>query len=84
MTDRDVLRDEIERDVIIHNATAKGRGVPLKAMQERDKTITVLPGGPKFIFLPDDTLKSIIKAGKAYDSNGERRYVAPKGNSRKG
>jgi hypothetical protein len=65
-TDRDILLDEIERMCCITG----------KTFEEREHTITV-HGGPKYIFLADGTLKSIIKNGKAYGPDGEKRYVSP-------
>jgi hypothetical protein len=65
MTDRDVLRDEIERMCVIHG----------KTFDEKGKSITVLPSGPKFIFMTDGSIKTIIRGGKAFDSNGPRKYV---------
>ena len=62
MTDRDVLRDEIERVCVIYG----------KTFVEKDRTINVL-GGPKYIFEADGTLKSIIKAGQSFGPNGGRK-----------
>jgi hypothetical protein len=68
MSDRDILRDEIERGCVISG----------KIMIERDASITVIHG-PKFIFTAEGEIKSIIRNGKAYGPDGQRPYVAPKG-----
>jgi hypothetical protein len=60
-TDRDKLRDAIERACVIAG----------KVCEERDCTITVL-GGPKYIFTAEGDLKSIIKGGKSFNDKGER------------
>jgi hypothetical protein len=70
MTDRDKLVIEIERMCVITG----------KTYEERDHTITV-HNGPKFIFTAEGEVKSIIRDGKAYGPNGQRPYVAPKGNA---
>jgi hypothetical protein len=67
LTDRDVLRDELERMCVISG----------KRFEERDASINII-GGPRFIFTAEGEIKSIIKDGKAYGPDGERRYVAPK------
>jgi hypothetical protein len=61
VTDRYILRDEIERQCVIYG----------KGFEETDRTITV-HDGPKFFFRIDGTLKSIIKDGKSYTADGER------------
>ena len=76
-TTRDFLRDEIERMVIIDNATL---GLNLR-VEEKDKTISILPNGAKFIFTPEGEIKTIVKGGKAFSADGERKYVPPKGKS---
>jgi len=67
MSDRDVLRDQIERACVISG----------KRFEERDASINVI-GGPRFIFTAEGEIKSIIKDGKAYGPDGQRPYVAPK------
>jgi hypothetical protein len=68
VTDREVLSFEIERQCVITG----------KLMIERDASITVIHG-PKYLFTADGELKSVIRDGKAYGPDGERRYVVPKG-----
>lgn len=63
MTDKDILRDEIERQCVISG----------KRYEEKECTITVI-GGPKFIFTRAGEIKSIIRDGKAYGPDGERKY----------
>jgi hypothetical protein len=70
-TDRDILRDEIERMCVISG----------KFFIERDTTITVIHG-PKFIFTAEGEIKSIIRDGKAYGPDGQRHYVPPKGSGK--
>jgi len=67
MTDREVLRDMIEIMAAIDG----------KHVEEKEKTITVLPGGPKYIFTTAGEIKSIIRNGKAFGPESERRYVSP-------
>jgi hypothetical protein len=63
MTDRDILRDEIERLCIIDG----------KTFEEKLRSITVLPGGPKYMFDADGNLKSVMKAGVSYNEKGARK-----------
>ena len=60
MTDRDILRDEIERLCIIQQ----------KNVKETDSCIEVIPGGPKYIFTPEGVLRSVIKMGVSYKEHG--------------
>jgi len=46
-----------------------------KNYAETDSTITVIPGGPKYMFTADGELRSIIRDGKSFDADGERRYT---------
>lgn len=61
MTDREKLRDEIERACVIAGKTC----------EERDSSITVI-GGAKFIFLDSGELKSIIRGGISYGPDGRK------------
>lgn len=55
MTDREKLRDEIERMCVITGRT----------FEEKDKTISVR-GGPKYTFTEAGEIKSIIRGGISY------------------
>jgi hypothetical protein len=55
VTDRDVLRNWI-------NLQTDG-------WEEREYSITVF-GGPKYMFLADGTIKSVIKDGRSYHPGG--------------
>ena len=65
MTDRDVLRDEIERMCVIDRMVCKERGQSIEVI-----------GGPKYMFTAEGELKSIISSndGKSFDADGERIY----------
>jgi hypothetical protein len=60
-TDRDKLRDEIERMCVISG----------KGYEETDRTI-IVHDGPKYFFRIDGSIKSIIKDGISYNAEGER------------
>jgi hypothetical protein len=62
-TDRDKLRDEIERMCIIDG----------KTFEEKLRSITVIPGGPKFLFNEEGELKSVTRDGVSYTENGVRK-----------
>lgn len=62
LTDKDILRDEIERVCVIDGLI----------FTEKDRTITI-PGRVKYIFETDGTVKSIIKDGKSFGPDGSRR-----------
>jgi hypothetical protein len=94
MTDREIKREAwrkaavkalaqgLDRDKL-EGAIAISCAIRGKQYEDRDHTLTVI-GEPKFkyIFTADDEIKTIIRDGRAYDENGERRYVAPKGRSK--
>ena len=61
LTDRDILRDQIERACVIAGKTC----------EERDYSITVI-GGPKYLFLDNGELKSIIRDGISYGPDGKK------------
>lgn len=61
MSDRDILRDHIERQIIIDNATL---GTDY-SMVEREHSISVV-GGPKYQFTENGEIKSIIRGGKSF------------------
>jgi hypothetical protein len=60
-TERDTIRDWL-------NWTACVQG---KNVEEKDSTLCVIPGGPKYIFYKDGTLKSVIKNGESYGPDGK-------------
>ena len=73
LTARDILRDWLE-----WCAAVQGKNV-----LEKDSTITVIPGGPKYIFYPDGELKSVIKAGESYGPRGKNKDYRPQGLERR-
>ncbi len=81
MTDRDIISIELTRACLIHNCTAKERNVPEKVIDETPYSIIVKDGtatdGPRYIFDADGVLKSIIKDGRSYGNDGERKYKKP-------
>ena len=66
-TDRDKLRDELERVCVI------------KGLRFEERERTILAGNVKYIFTPEGEIKTIVKGGKAFSAEGERKYVPPKG-----
>jgi hypothetical protein len=89
LTDREIKREEwrkaavkalaqgLDRDKLI-GCLLLGCAVNGKTFEERDTTVTV-HGGPKYLFLADGQVKSIIRDGRAYGPEGERPYVKPRG-----
>jgi hypothetical protein len=61
-TDRDILRDEIERMCCISG----------NVFEERDSTITVV-GVMKYMFTPQGELKAVIRDGVSYTDKEVRR-----------
>ena len=69
ITDRDALRYILERLCVVQSVLAKnfpGQGYREIAFEERDKTISVIPGGPKWTFTEAGEIKSLIRDGISY------------------
>ena len=64
MTERDLIRNVIEKACAITG----------KQMIEHDFSISIT-NGPKYLFTAAGQIKSIIKNGKSYSSEGERGYT---------